>query len=96
MPVTLAYSHTSQIKPTGDLKQMLNFHWLTEKEPILYDCHFRYPLVGHQCITCHGSVFHLETDKSDEDIVGVPPLCTDNSEEDTGYGENKDSNNLDV
>ena len=35
----------------------------------------------------------LETDDSEEDTEGVPPLYTDDSDKDTGYGENKDSNN---
>ena len=38
----------------------------------------------------------LETDESEEDTGGVPPLYTDNSEEDTGYRDNEDSDNLDV
>ena len=37
----------------------------------------------------------LETDNSEEDTEGVPPLYTDNSDKDIGYGENEDSDNQD-
>ena len=35
----------------------------------------------------------LETDSSEKDTEGIPPLYTDDSDEETGHGEHKDSDN---
>ena len=38
----------------------------------------------------------LETDESEEDTDSVPPLCTNDSEDNTGYGENDNSDDPDI